>query len=123
MPKLFLDTPHSEEEIVTTVEPEIPTEDVEEPREDPVELEVEKPSLLPEELQYATFSTINSVLSNKLNEIDSINSAIVSLNELDRKDLAGALQTILDDAMIHVGILQELYQKLMPLDVLKQNKE
>ncbi len=122
MPKLFLDTPTSEEEIVATVEQEIPTQEVEEPKEEPI-VEIEKPSLLPEELQYATFSTINSVLSNKLNEIDSINSAIVSLNELDRKDLAGALQTILDDAMIHVGILQELYQKLMPLDVLKQNKE
>lgn len=122
MPKLFLDTPTSEEEVVATVEQEIPTQEVEEPKEEPI-VEIEKPSLLPEELQYATFSTINSVLSNKLNEIDSINSAIVSLNELDRKDLVGALQTILDDAMIHVGILQELYQKLMPLDVLKQNKE
>lgn len=122
MPKLFLDTPTSEEEIVATVEQEIPIQEVEEPKEEPI-VEIEKPSLLPEELQYATFSTINSVLSNKLNEIDSINSAIVSLNELDRKDLVGALQTILDDAMIHVGILQELYQKLMPLDVLKQNKE
>ena len=122
MPKLFLDTPTSEEEIVATVEQEIPTQEVEEPKEEPI-VEIEKPSLPPEELQYATFSTINSVLSNKLNEIDSINSAIVSLNELDRKDLVGALQTILDDAMIHVGILQELYQKLMPLDVLKQNKE
>lgn len=65
------------------------------------------PEPTPEELKASLLAILNSLLREEFAGIDSINSAILSIQSAapDRKDLLALLSTILDEKTIHAGML------------------